>query len=147
MPRDDGVVGYRICLTHRRSSVRAWVDSYHGKSTFCLFSFFHYAQVFHITHSSNNFFFTYWLVNCIALYSHTSTGYKLILRQCISLHRAPIVTSTHCNPPIWILNVRGRILIVAATSTRDKANIEFKKIQELLFFSERETEHLQMSIS
>ena len=23
----DGVVGYRICLTHRRSSVRAWVDS------------------------------------------------------------------------------------------------------------------------
>ena len=24
----DGVVGYRICLTHRRSSVRAWVDSY-----------------------------------------------------------------------------------------------------------------------
>jgi hypothetical protein len=26
--RVDGVVGYRICLTHRRSSVRAWVDSY-----------------------------------------------------------------------------------------------------------------------
>ena len=26
--RVDGVVGYRICLTHRRSSVRTWVDSY-----------------------------------------------------------------------------------------------------------------------
>ena len=26
--RFDGVVGYRICLTHRRSSVRAWVESY-----------------------------------------------------------------------------------------------------------------------
>ena len=25
--RVDGVVGYRICLTHRRSSVRTWVDS------------------------------------------------------------------------------------------------------------------------
>jgi hypothetical protein len=25
--RDDGVVGYRICLTHRRSSVRTWVVS------------------------------------------------------------------------------------------------------------------------
>ena len=25
--RVDGVVGYRICLTHRRSSVRAWVES------------------------------------------------------------------------------------------------------------------------
>jgi hypothetical protein len=25
--RFDGVVGYRICLTHRRSSVRAWVES------------------------------------------------------------------------------------------------------------------------
>lgn len=26
--RFDGVVGYRICLTHRRSSVRAWVESF-----------------------------------------------------------------------------------------------------------------------
>ena len=25
--RFDGVVGYRICLTHRRSPVRAWVES------------------------------------------------------------------------------------------------------------------------
>ena len=26
-PRVGGVAGYRICLTHRRSSVRSWVDS------------------------------------------------------------------------------------------------------------------------
>ena len=24
----DGVVGYHFCLTHRRSSVRTWVDSF-----------------------------------------------------------------------------------------------------------------------
>ena len=24
----DGVVGYRICLTHRRSPVRTWLDSF-----------------------------------------------------------------------------------------------------------------------
>ena len=26
--RFGGVVGYRICLTHRRSPVRAWVESF-----------------------------------------------------------------------------------------------------------------------
>ena len=26
--RVGGVVGYRICLTHRRSSVRSWADSW-----------------------------------------------------------------------------------------------------------------------
>jgi hypothetical protein len=26
--RFDGVVGYRICLTHRRSSVRSWVEPF-----------------------------------------------------------------------------------------------------------------------
>jgi hypothetical protein len=32
--RVDGVVGYRICLTHRRSSVRAWVDSLFASFSF-----------------------------------------------------------------------------------------------------------------
>src|SRR5882762_5989137 len=38
--RVDGVVGYRICLTsvHRRSSVRAWVDSLFLHLTSYLFS-------------------------------------------------------------------------------------------------------------
>ena len=31
--RFDGVVGYRICLTHRRSPVRAWLES-----IFCFFA-------------------------------------------------------------------------------------------------------------
>lgn len=35
----DGVVGYRICLTHRRSSVRAWVESLLFSHCFCCFSF------------------------------------------------------------------------------------------------------------